>query len=278
MFRKEALTGLLVFMPQAGNSLPPSPMVCLYLPYLEIVMSETQHTPTLRVQGGWFVSIEGIDGAGKTQATKVVAEQLRALGYDVVVTGEPGGTDLGKAVRPVFQASHDTLSPEAEVALLAACKAELLTKVIRPALASNQIVLCDRYTDSLFAYQAFAKGHGPDLVNRVLTAVNATQATHQTYYLDISLEVSAARLAARAAKGGEITSLDNATPEFRQALLTGFKKVLSPHGMGFAHRMYIPVNGIQNIAANRPTEDIATDIVQRILNGIVENSYEVVPE
>ena len=119
-----------------------------------------------------FVSFEGLDGSGKTTQAELLAEALRQEERDVVMTREPGGTPLGEQVRSILLDGYD-MSPWAEAALFAAARAELVERVIAPALRSGRDVVCDRYIDSSLAYQGIARALG---VERVLELnLNATR-------------------------------------------------------------------------------------------------------
>jgi dTMP kinase len=111
-----------------------------------------------------FVTFEGLDGSGKTTQAELLADALRGEGQEVVATREPGGTPLGEQVRELLQNGRD-MSAWAEAALFAAARAELVEKVIEPALEAGKHVVCDRYVDSSLAYQGIARGLG---VERVL--------------------------------------------------------------------------------------------------------------
>ncbi|MBM3940817.1 MAG: dTMP kinase [SAR202 cluster bacterium] len=117
---------------------------------------------------GFFISIEGGEGAGKTTQGNLLRERLAAAGYRVEFVHEPGGTDLGEDIRRWVKSSVKPLTPEAELFLFAAARAELVRRVIKPALDKGGIVLADRYADSTTAYQ----GYGRRLPMRAVESAN----------------------------------------------------------------------------------------------------------
>lgn len=110
-----------------------------------------------------FVSLEGIDGSGKSTQARLLADRLGVAGREVVLTREPGGTSLGEAIRELLLHAGD-VAPWAEAALFAASRAQHVAEVIRPALERGAAVVCDRYLDSSVAYQGGARGLGVDEV------------------------------------------------------------------------------------------------------------------
>src|SRR5919197_2147428 len=110
-----------------------------------------------------FVTFEGLDGSGKTTQAELLRDHLQEAGRSVVLTREPGGTPLGERVRELLLA-EDGMTRWAEAALFAAARADLVARVIRPALERGDEVICDRYLDSSLAYQGIARGLGVDEV------------------------------------------------------------------------------------------------------------------
>jgi dTMP kinase len=110
---------------------------------------------------GLFIALEGVEGAGKGTQIRLAEEYIRSLGLDVLVTREPGGTELGERIRQMLlDPKTGKLDARAEALLFAASRAQTVTSIIRPALADGKIVLSDRYLDSSLAYQGWARGLG----------------------------------------------------------------------------------------------------------------------
>ncbi|MHB8741749.1 MAG: dTMP kinase [Sulfuricaulis sp.] len=108
---------------------------------------------------GLFITLEGGEGAGKSTNLAFTRDWLQRAGHEVVVTREPGGTKLGESIRDILLHRLELdMSPESEILLMFAARAEHIAKVIRPALAAGKIVLCDRFTDATYAYQGGGRG------------------------------------------------------------------------------------------------------------------------
>ena len=118
-------------------------------------------------KSGTFITFEGGDGAGKSTHLQLVAEALRARGYEVVCLREPGGTIIGEQLRnTVLDPGNYVMSDECELLIYEAARAQLVSQVIKPTLARGGIVLCDRFADSTIAYQAFGRGIDRTFVQR----------------------------------------------------------------------------------------------------------------
>lgn len=108
---------------------------------------------------GLFITFEGLEGAGKTTQAKLLADRLSEAGYPVTLVREPGGTQVGEALRSILaDAQYDGMSALTEVFIFAAARAQLVEQVIRPQLGEGTIVICDRFTDATLAYQGFGRG------------------------------------------------------------------------------------------------------------------------
>ena len=110
---------------------------------------------------GFFITFEGGEGVGKTTQAKLVASELQKKGYNVITTREPGGTPLGEKIREILlKGDVDKMEPMTEALLFTAVRYNHYTRVIKPAIERGDIVICDRFCDTTFAYQGFAHGLG----------------------------------------------------------------------------------------------------------------------
>ncbi|WP_421790518.1 dTMP kinase [Gardnerella sp. DNF01192] len=142
---------------------------------------------------GLFISFEGIDGVGKTTQVEALKDHLQSLGREVVVTREPGGTDLGKSLREILL--HGTsVSARTEALLFAADRAQHVAQVIRPALSRGAVVITDRYIDSSLAYQAGGRELTMDDVRTLSEWATDSLWPNRTYLLDMQPEDAFKRL------------------------------------------------------------------------------------
>lgn len=144
-------------------------------------------------QRGRFLTLEGVDGAGKSTHGPWIAERLQALGCKVLVTREPGGTPLGEKLRGLLLA--EPMSLETEALLMFAARSEHLDKVIRPALAAGTWVVCDRFTDASYAYQGGGRGLGVARVAALEQWLHPDLQPDLTWLFDVPLDVARQRLA-----------------------------------------------------------------------------------
>ena len=147
---------------------------------------------------GKFITVEGIEGVGKTTNIGYVQQALQSAGHAVVLTREPGGTPLGEAIRGLLLDPHHTgMDPVCELQLMFAARAEHLARVIRPALAEDQWVLCDRFTDATYAYQGGGRGIDTTIIARLEQLVQGDFRPDLTLLLDVPVEVGLARASGR---------------------------------------------------------------------------------
>ncbi|HOX57945.1 MAG TPA: dTMP kinase [Candidatus Paceibacterota bacterium] len=148
---------------------------------------------------GVFITFEGTEGSGKTTQISLLAERLRSMGYGVRTLREPGGTPVGEEIRHTLKHSpaNHAMTPEAELLLMNASRAQLVREVIRPALVSGQIVLCDRFYDSTTAYQGYGRQLNLQMVKSIIDVAVGDTRPELTLLFVVSHEVSAARRRAR---------------------------------------------------------------------------------
>ena len=141
------------------------------------------------VQHGTFITFEGVDGAGKTTQVHRLA---KALGENVVVTREPGGTIISERIRKIFLNS-DGMTAQTELFLIAAARAQHVDELIRPALEKNQIVICDRFIDATVAYQGYRGGIDLELIHQLNHTATGGVIPNLTFVLDLPPETGIER-------------------------------------------------------------------------------------
>jgi dTMP kinase len=159
---------------------------------------------------GLFITFEGTEGSGKTTQIAALAQRLRSLGRTVRALREPGGTPIGEEIRHTLQHSEANrgMTPEAELLLLNASRAQLVRQVIRPALAAGEIVLCDRFYDSSLAYQGHGRGLDFRQVQRIISFAVGRTRPDLTLLLMVPVAVSEARRRARPAERDRMEEAD----------------------------------------------------------------------
>jgi len=171
-----------------------------------------------------FITLEGIEGCGKTVQARLLADHLCEQGLPVLLTREPGGTEIGDQIRQVL---HDTANtamlPSAEILLYSAARAQIVGQVIRPALAAGQIVVSDRYADSTLAYQGY--GRCLDLADLRYITQFATGGLRPdvTFLIDLDVAVGLGRKhAAFRAQRDELNRMDRQSLEFYERVRSGY--------------------------------------------------------
>lgn len=143
---------------------------------------------------GKFVTIEGLDGSGKSTQLQKLAKVLRSEGFEVVITREPGGTDIGENIRQVLlHTGTANLAPLAELALMFGSRAQHIKEVIQPALAAGKVVLCDRFTDSTEAYQGGGRKLGSEPVLQLHRVLCGNLQPDLTILMDSEIAASVER-------------------------------------------------------------------------------------
>jgi len=147
---------------------------------------------------GMFITLEGGEGAGKSTNLAYVRQWLQRAGREVVVTREPGGTVLGERVRDILLHSRELeISPESEMLLMFAARAEHIARVIRPALVSGRDVLCDRFTDATYAYQGGGRGVAAERIATIENWVQGDLRPDLTLLFDVPVDAGRQRAGQR---------------------------------------------------------------------------------
>jgi dTMP kinase len=158
---------------------------------------------------GRFISLEGIEGAGKSTLARALDAALRSRGLNVVLTREPGGTPLAERLRAiVLERGSERISPQAETLVMFAARAIHVENLIRPALARGSWVICDRFTDATRAYQGAGRGVHAGLIDSMATAVHADLWPHRTLILDLPVEQGLRRARQRQGAGDRFEDED----------------------------------------------------------------------
>jgi dTMP kinase len=205
---------------------------------------------------GRFVTLEGLDGTGKSTQIQLLASVLEARGIEVVVTREPGGTPLGEELRAIMLDSRrKEIAPYAELALFFACRAQLLHDVIEPALEEGRWVLCDRFTDSSEAYQGSGRGLGSEVIQTLHKALANNREPWMTVMLDGDLETSLGRARSRnrLAEGVDDERFEAESSAFYQRVQTGFRDIAARE----THRVVL-------IDARQPVDTIHGEILSAL--------------
>ena len=201
---------------------------------------------------GLFITFEGTEGCGKSTQIKLLAERLQALGLRVRTLREPGGTPIGEEIRHTLKHSQNNhaMTAEAELLLMNASRAQLVREVIRPALATGEMVLCDRFYDSTVAYQGY--GRELDLVH-VQTVIDfAVGATKPdlTLFLHVPPEVSAERLRGRQTGQPVVRDrIEEADREFFARVARGYEAIAATESPR-----------VRRINAAQPVENVSASI------------------
>jgi dTMP kinase len=201
-----------------------------------------------------FITFEGLDGSGKTTQVKQAAAFLRDHGYDVLLTREPGGTDIGDQIRNILHDLENTeMHPHTELLLYCASRAQLVAEVIVPYLEKGGIVICDRYIDSTLAYQGY--GHGLDLkqLKQILDFATGGLKPHYTIYLDITPDDALKRRMAASLFGEEWNRMDDMEMAFHRRVYEGYRRLIRAEP-----KRWVRINAVQSV------EKVQADILEAL--------------
>jgi len=177
---------------------------------------------------GVFITFEGTEGGGKSTQAKLLGERLRKLGRTVRVIREPGGTPIGEEIRHTLQHSADNqaMTPETELLLINASRAQLVREIIRPALAAGEVVLSDRFYDSTIAYQGYGRKLDLRMVQSVIDVAVGDTRPDLTFLLTLSLSQSEARRKSRTQSGPVLRDrMEEADRSFFRRVEKGYREI-----------------------------------------------------
>jgi dTMP kinase len=173
-----------------------------------------------------FLTLEGIEGSGKTTQMRRIVAFLRNKGHDCIMTREPGGTEIGKKIRAILLAPESKgMDPAVELLLYTADRAQHVCEVVRPALAAGKTVLCDRYFDATVVYQGFARGLDSTLINTLHRLILKDLKPDMTILLDLPVETGLKRAWEQINNGTRTdaeTRFEKETLEFHEKVRAGY--------------------------------------------------------
>lgn len=197
-------------------------------------------------QLGIFITVEGSDGAGKGSNIEVIRDWFESRSRSVVLTREPGGTQLGEKIRNLLLDKNSSpVSPMAELLLMFAARAQHIEEVIQPALTEGRVVISDRFTDASFAYQGGGRGLILIKIEQLKTLVQADLQPDLTLLLDVPVNVGLARIVNR----GESDRFDAETLDFKTRVRESYLQLAKNEP-----------NRIVNINADRTLESVQQEI------------------
>lgn len=201
---------------------------------------------------GMFITFEGPDGSGKTTQIKLLEKYFEHKGYDLLITREPGGTDISEQIRRVILDKNNTeMDRITEALLYAASRAQHVAEVIKPALLQGKVIICDRFVDSSIVYQGVGRGLGIDFIKKINDIATAGTKPDITFLMKISPKEGLSRKYS----SDECNRLDMEKLEFHNNVYEGYLKL---------EKLYS--ERIIGIDAGRAIEEIHENIIKAIRN------------
>ncbi len=206
---------------------------------------------------GKLFTFEGSEGSGKSTQIELLADELAGMGHEVVVTREPGGTEIGEEIRHllIHNSAGEDMSPETELLLFAAARAQLVREVVIPGLEAGKIILCDRFLDSTTVYQGAARSISSDPVSYINRFAAASITPDLTFILDVPAEESMARVKRRIT--GLPDRMERENVDFYKKVREGYLLL----ARSLPERFYV-VDGTRELKVNQ--EDILKTVLEHI--------------
>lgn len=200
-----------------------------------------------------FITFEGGEGSGKSSVIAMLKREFRRYRISYLATKEPGGTEIGEAIRNLLlDPAHTAFDPLAELMLYLASRKQHLEQLIKPALQEDKVVLCDRYEDSSVAYQGHARGLGVDHVISLSRAAGIDQPPDLTFLLDVDPKIGLERAMGRSFE--EITRFENEQMRFHEKVRQGYLKLAENEPSRF-----------RIIDSSKPLEEVAEAVISMVM-------------
>lgn len=201
-----------------------------------------------------FITFEGCEGSGKSTQAKLVCEKLKQQEKNVILSREPGGTTLAEEIRSLLLNTNEIADPLTEFLLISAARRDHVEKLIKPALKKGTIVICDRFFDSSFAYQGYAKGLDLKVMERILQISIDDFKPDLTFVMDIDPKIAINRISGKRKSNNHY---DNKDQEFHIQIRNAFLELAKKH-----HSRTIVIDSMQKI--NSIHEDIMSAINKKL--------------
>ena len=182
-----------------------------------------------KIKNGFFITFEGAEGVGKSTQTKLLKSYLESQGYNVLLTREPGGTDVGDKLAEIVKYFNgkEKITDEAELFMFSASRAMIVDAVIKPFLNDGGIVICDRFYDSTAAYQGYGRGISLEIIETLKEIAVKGCYPDLTILLEANLEKAMGRAQKETQKLGKEDRMENEKMTFHQKVKEGFSKIAS---------------------------------------------------
>ena len=203
------------------------------------------------MERGLFITFEGADGCGKTTQLRLLAEDLKSKGYDVVITREPGAMGLGEKIREILLNYDGAVSDRCESFLFLADRAQHIDMIINPAVLNGKIVLCDRHTDSSVAYQGYGRGLPVERIKMLNDLAVNGRYPDITLVFDVDVETSMTRV------GDEKDRMESAGMEFFNRVRNGYLEIAKQEP-----------DRVKVLDARKSIEEIHSD-VKKLIEGLL---------
>ena len=195
---------------------------------------------------GLLITIEGMDGSGKTTQINMIRDYISEKGYNVILAREPGGTKISEKIRDIIlDPANATMAATTEMLLYASARAQLVAEIIKPAIENGSVVVCDRFIDSSIAYQGFGRGIDINTIMDVNMAAMDGMMPNITFFIDISPEVALKRRMA----SSTADRIEQERMEFHMKAYEGYKRLANLYP-----------ERIKTIDGNRTVEEISQEI------------------